>query len=177
MWEELLKLESRYYILGHEFGSSSPTSHGSTFRKNFPLVKKTIEALYEKMIRTDLLKPHKTEFNAIRHNKMYMIYFNIGRLNPKLHGSRGTNPYGIFNTDVGLSRSGDITKMGYDIGFELDIPNKVIDVSIWNLEGYMVANYDFDFYQRIEKTVDLIYNWIEERVNKNLNTGKRGRDD
>ena len=155
MWEELLKLESRYYILGHEFGSSSPTSHGSTFRKNFSLVKKTIEALYEKMIRTDLLKPHKTEINIAR----YIIYFNIG----------------------GITKTGSYSFGQYDIGFELDIPNKVVDISIWSLlqngGREHVANYDFDFYQRIEKTVDLIYNWIEERVNKNLTTGKRGRDD
>tara|TARA_R110000751_G_scaffold54864_1_gene117892 strand:+ start:1073 stop:1540 length:468 start_codon:yes stop_codon:yes gene_type:complete len=155
MWEELLKLDYRYYILGYEFGSSSPMVHGTSFNRNFPLVKKTIEELYEKMMRSDLLKPQKTKFRAVN----YIIYFiNIG-------GSKLSSKYSTYSSNTGR---------GYDVGFELDIPNNVIEVRIWNPEDYVNAQRNFEL---TKNTVDLIYNWIEERVNININTGKRGRDD
>ena len=156
MWEELLKLDYRYYILGYEFGSSSPMVHGTSFNRNFPLVKKTIEELYEKMMRSDLLKPQKTKFRAVN----YIIYFiNIG-------GSKLSSKYRPQATK-------DNPNSGYEVGFELDIPNKVIDVRIWNPEGYVNAHHNFHL---TKKTEDLIYNWIEERLIININTGKRGRD-
>ena len=159
MWEELLKLETNLYILGLEYPWDGFTSTKNPDRVKFDKLKKTVEGLYEKMLRSDLLKPLAIEFSS--ENKT--MYFNIGKLNPKLSGKRGINPYGIFGHRRVTSPS-EIIEGGFDVGIEIIVELLSLDIHLWTPEGEYFGNRFFDLSEMSQNNIDIIYNWIEKRV-------------
>ena len=61
MWQNIIKLESKYYILGNEFKFKTKGHHNTAAelvyekqRRHFPIIKKVIEGVYEKIKRTPI---------------------------------------------------------------------------------------------------------------------------